>query len=94
MSLQLEDDVQLPDNESDVAPSDDEDEDYSWVYQYDEFLSKEETNTPMPSNCPALNFLPLLTLLFLVTDRDNYKDVYIFLSQDAITLICLLSCYM
>ena len=38
MSLQLE--VQLPD---DVAPSDDEDEDYSWVYQYDEFLSKEET---------------------------------------------------
>ena len=44
MSLQLEEDVQLPDNESDVAPSDDEDEDYSWVYQYDEFLTKEETN--------------------------------------------------
>ena len=37
-----EDEVQLPDDKNDVVPND-EDEDYSWVYQYDEFLSKDET---------------------------------------------------
>ena len=35
-----------------VGPSDSEDEDYSWVYQLDDFITKEKTNTSQQSSSP------------------------------------------
>ena len=59
MSLQMEDVLTLPKEDSDVrgvvsppADQSDEDEDYSWVQQLDDFLSTEGTNALQQSSSP------------------------------------------
>ena len=58
-----------------VGPLDGEDEDYSWVHELDDFISKEKTNTSLESSSLPILIPQLALLLVLVTYSETLDMV-------------------